>query len=392
MTDLRDRDDVIDRWLRRAASVPSGPGPNAACLDAEVLAAWADGGLSDSALAAVRAHVADCTRCQVLAAVMMKLEPTAGETAAQAQRPGRLKWLGWFVPLAAAAGAAAIWIFIPREAPVPKDSPAPPAQMAQARAEESAAQTPPPAEAPARSATDRAVDAMSSSPKLKAEQSAPRDLKRQANEKDANAARLDARAEQQRERGQAAAEPKKVDTRVTAPAGAATAVPPPPPPPAAVAPPAAPPPPAQTMTQASADRAAGAGRGGGASAARPSSMAEANLLTKEIMSSDSAIRWRVSAGAVDKSTDAGRTWTAVKTGVTGEFTAGASPSPTICWLVGRAGVVLLTTDGETWQRTKFPEVTDLSAVRATDARTATVTTADGREFSTNDGGNTWFRK
>ena len=55
MTDLRDRDDVIDRWLRRAASAPAGPGPSAACLDAEVMAAWVEGGLSDAALRAVTA-------------------------------------------------------------------------------------------------------------------------------------------------------------------------------------------------------------------------------------------------------------------------------------------------------------------------------------------------
>jgi hypothetical protein len=34
----------------------------------------------------------------------------------------------------------------------------------------------------------------------------------------------------------------------------------------------------------------------------------------------------------------------------------------------------------------------LSAIRATDARTATITTADGREFATIDGGATWVRK
>ena len=40
---------------------------------------------------------------------------------------------------------------------------------------------------------------------------------------------------------------------------------------------------------------------------------------------------------------------------------------------------------------QFPEITDLSAVRATDARAASVTTADGRTFGTTDGGSTWIR-
>ena len=50
---------------------------------------------------------------------------------------------------------------------------------------------------------------------------------------------------------------------------------------------------------------------------------------------------------------------------------------------------VLTTDGATWQRRPIPEAADLTAVRAIDARTATVTTADGRHFATADGGITW---
>jgi photosystem II stability/assembly factor-like uncharacterized protein len=61
----------------------------------------------------------------------------------------------------------------------------------------------------------------------------------------------------------------------------------------------------------------------------------------------------------------------------------------VCWLVGRAGTVLLSTDGATWQLRTFPEGIDLVAVRATDAKTATVTASDGRLFSTTDGGATW---
>jgi photosystem II stability/assembly factor-like uncharacterized protein len=71
------------------------------------------------------------------------------------------------------------------------------------------------------------------------------------------------------------------------------------------------------------------------------------------------------------------------------LTTGSSPSRDICWIVGRAGVVLLTTDGATWQRRPIPETVDLTVVRAVDARSATVTTADGRQFVTADGGVTW---
>jgi photosystem II stability/assembly factor-like uncharacterized protein len=37
----------------------------------------------------------------------------------------------------------------------------------------------------------------------------------------------------------------------------------------------------------------------------------------------------------------------------------------------------------------IPATTDLASVRATDARQATVTAADGRIFNTTDGGASW---
>ena len=94
-------------------------------------------------------------------------------------------------------------------------------------------------------------------------------------------------------------------------------------------------------------------------------------------------------GAVQHSTDSGSTWEVQSTGVTVMLTAGASPAPSICWLVGREGIVLLSTDGRSWRHITFPETADLAAVRATDDKSATVNTSDGRAFSTTDGGQTW---
>jgi photosystem II stability/assembly factor-like uncharacterized protein len=73
------------------------------------------------------------------------------------------------------------------------------------------------------------------------------------------------------------------------------------------------------------------------------------------------------------------------------LTAGSSPSPSICWLVGPEGTVLITTDGRTWQRMNFPEAVDLVSIRATDDKTATVTAVDGRVFTTTNRGLTWDR-
>ena len=41
-----------------------------ACLDAETLGAWTDGGLDPAAMAAAEAHVSNCARCQALVGTM----------------------------------------------------------------------------------------------------------------------------------------------------------------------------------------------------------------------------------------------------------------------------------------------------------------------------------
>jgi hypothetical protein len=73
-----------------------------------------------------------------------------------------------------------------------------------------------------------------------------------------------------------------------------------------------------------------------------------------------------------------------------EVTAQSAPSDSVCWFVGRAGLVLLTTDaGATFKRVDLAERLDIITVSATDARIAVVTTAGGRRFRTEDGGTTW---
>jgi hypothetical protein len=112
--------------------------------------------------------------------------------------------------------------------------------------------------------------------------------------------------------------------------------------------------------------------------------------TIEVQSPERTYRWRaVTPGSVQYSVDSGMNWRSSSTGTAAALRAGSAPSPTVCWLVGQAGTVLLTTDGQTWQVRPFPERTELTAVEARDARTATVTTADRRRFATVDGGATW---
>jgi len=110
----------------------------------------------------------------------------------------------------------------------------------------------------------------------------------------------------------------------------------------------------------------------------------------EIVSSNPGSRWRIVGGVtVQRSMDGGSTWQDQQTRVSGRLTAGSSPSPSVCWLAGAAGTIIVTADGRSWRRVAFPEAVDLLAIRATDAQSATVTTVDGRTFSTTDGGQTW---
>jgi photosystem II stability/assembly factor-like uncharacterized protein len=112
----------------------------------------------------------------------------------------------------------------------------------------------------------------------------------------------------------------------------------------------------------------------------------------EIVSPNPARRWRIVAGSrIERSTNAGMQWEAVSLPSTYTLTAGSSPAPAVCWIVGRAGVVYLTTDGVRFTRVSFPVSTDLASVQATDDRHATVRSVDGRTFRTEDQGTTWTR-
>jgi photosystem II stability/assembly factor-like uncharacterized protein len=109
----------------------------------------------------------------------------------------------------------------------------------------------------------------------------------------------------------------------------------------------------------------------------------------EIASPDPRLRWRLVGTTVLHSSDRGATWVPTQPGVSAELSAGSAPLGAVCWLVGQAGVVLLTTDGTSWTRVPFPQLVDLAAVTARDGRSASVTTADGRIFTTTDAGATW---
>ena len=67
-----------------------------------------------------------------------------------------------------------------------------------------------------------------------------------------------------------------------------------------------------------------------------------------------------------------------------------SPDPQIRWRIVPTGRLERSTNaGRTWEAVTFPQPVTVTAVRAPSATTAIVTTADGRQFRTEDQGKTW---
>ena len=106
-----DRDRALDQALKaalgRGADAPITP----ACLDAETLAAWMDGGLDAQSVAMAEAHASSCARCQAMIGTLARVTP---EVAATSASPVRL-WRWWLAPLAAGAAAVTLWMVVPTE-------------------------------------------------------------------------------------------------------------------------------------------------------------------------------------------------------------------------------------------------------------------------------------
>ncbi len=294
-----DRDRVLDQALKQARGAGDGAPVTAACLDAETLAAWVDGGLDASSLAMAEAHASSCARCQALIGTMARIPP-----AAIAGTEGRARlWRWWFAPLAAGAAAATLWMVVPSE----RQSATPAAPVA-----EVAQSTPAAAAEPASGG--------SKDPPLRSRRAGSSDPAGPIGDL-ANTNRA-ADVETSAESSRKAEAPPRADK------------------------------PVETL-----------GR-------------EARVAEEQAAAAPPVSQLQMQ---VDPPIDA-------------QITARSSPSSTVTWFVGRAGMVLLTVDGRTFTRVPFPEATDLTAVTATDARIAVVTTVDGRTFRTEDAGRNWRRQ
>jgi len=383
------RDQSLERLLKESLRTPLRAPQPGSCLDAETLAAWVDGSLAGGQLAAAQEHAADCVACQSTLAALARATPAAVSRERWWPRGLNARWL---VPVAATATALAIWVAVPRD-----EYTRPPEQESAA-----AARTPLP-QTEATSEPSAAADAPVSSGDRGAE---PRPLEQRAAEPSAAAsegASAGARSVAAPPLEQSASEFRLEATEKTAAVEAPTERQDAVGRSEALAPQAAAPAAVSAEADERRDNAPAAGRAEAraqqpaAPAPAPAQAARSEALSAslapprvEIVSPNGSSRWRIGpAGAIEYSTNAGGSWQATPSGVTADLTAGASPSGTVCWVVGRTGTVLVTTDGRQWRRLTFPVAVDLAAVQATDARTAAVTSRDGRRFRTDDGGATW---
>lgn len=389
MTPVPDRDAALDRILHRYAlqaepSVDDAP-VSEDCLDPETAAAMADGGLSPSEQAVVAEHALTCARCRELIAAIIRTTPEPPVRRAWWQMPS----LRWLAPAVATGLAVGVWVAVgdrqPNVTPVAVPASAP-AQSSTATLEKREIPS-----APVLQERDEKADA---EPARKA----PSELKDNAATRGGAKEKVRERSKSARTVDQlAAAKPREeaLDKKAVAPA--------PVPQLAAAQPAAASPAPAAPPTPSV---VAGAGRGGvaggqvrpdsprqteafGARAAFSDAAETAAVPIPDVTSPDARSRWRIRGASVQRSTDNGDTWTAQDTGTSVRLTAGSSPNPDICWIVGAQGTVLVSVDGRSWQHLKSPDPALLVSVRATSADAATVTTSDGRTFATTDRGQTW---
>jgi hypothetical protein len=118
----------------------------------------------------------------------------------------------------------------------------------------------------------------------------------------------------------------------------------------------------------------------------------------QINSPSGKILWRAGKGGIiQRSTDAGRTWTAQRSPLQEDWIAAAAVSNTVCWIAGRSGAIGRTTDGNHWKKIapppmaadssgKFP---DWISITASGAKNVTITASDQRHFSTQNAGKSW---
>jgi hypothetical protein len=443
--------DERDRQLERALARHMSAAPDdAACPDAEVLAAYHERTLSLHEMARCKEHFLKCESCQEalsmmeatdsilnpelsaqeVAPVQMQIENSIAETVVE-ERPvpvslpvvgsayagksadsvekKRRGVLPWLVPVGALAAAALIWAFVQqRQTELNSSS----AEVAENRELQQPNASPPAAppiagadtQPPASPKTEPSVPGNPTSSPLQNRPSAneaaelPKDT-----ERDAYNSKSEVVIPQSDRRNRQAADNL---TQPEVSAGAAAKAAPSPAPPTESSGALAPNSRASSMGQMSVP----AQNYQNAMKEKKTMDAQAEIASRldtlsaatvrKIASTDRSVIvapgdrqvWVAkSAGAVVHSSDAGRTWSPQNTGVSADLLTGSAPSASVVWVVGKSGTILLTTDGGAhWKRIPSPIFDDIGGIHASDALHATVwDAANRRSFQTIDGGLRW---
>ena len=405
-----------------------------ACPEPEILAAYFERSLDADETAHYELHLSQCARCREQLAAMHHAGEAAPAGAAQSHQSSHWAWLwDWrfLAPAVAVLVIAAVWIARrPASQPVVENSARALVAMKHP-AEPPAASLPTPspeqysnyiARVPSKTLTAPAAGAsgaIKQNPALTESRQADKDKEFASNQPAIgnNATELDDLKKVEKSQKRDSADTVNgvaagvAASRIVAPAAAA------PPPPAAVSP--------------DRSRADGGAVGGvildqeiaanrsEATKAKPSgsptgvrtltqqaqtqAIVQSEALALEasdrrstgdiITTPDPKVLWRIVAGTtVELSKDGGTTWQSQQLRsfqANPQITTGYAPTAKICWLVGRGGVILLTRDAAHWVPIPPPISVDFVGVTAQDNFSATVTTADGRKFSTDDAGDHW---
>lgn len=404
MPEGRKPKDAMERLLQRSLEKGLGAsGEN--CPEPGILAAYFDREMSAEDRRRWDQHVSQCVRCQEQLALLVRTEPLAADV--PASKPLRLRFWGWrwAGTLATAAAVVALWIAVRPETQL-----RPPNAMPEARVASRPAVTPPPTEpatlakqeaAPPRQAPEKLQARIPTYPpaagtagRAPASPAAPVAATRTADPVAALASRTDSQA-QRPEDLPIARDQAITESRVEAPRERAMAAGK-----AEQKVPAAP----QTVSREAGTSEWAADERDKKAPARTTELSTARRAPttggtlRSTTSAGPEVRiaapggkflWRVAGtGWLERSQDAGSTWVA-KFVPEHPLTAGVCPAEKVCWMVGRSGTVLRTTDGERWERLGFPVDVDLVGVEGHSAAEAVVITGSGTRYLTADGGRTW---
>ena len=376
----RGRDADMDRLLRGVLGDPAAkPAPD--CPSAGDLAAYCEHTLSGAESQAMETHLAACERCQHTLALFATM-PAGPEVEVDPRASWwRAGWKRWLVPISALATAVVLYVALGPDAARPL---LPSSEIRVAEVPSHVAQ-PPQATAPEQVALPPVEAPSASRPRAEAAPLLSRQARKVAGRSDQQAAKS--------ETSPAGPPPRVTKEFVAPPVDALAAAP-------AAAPPMPPLP--SREVEAGKQAADAPARIGGVP-----TLTENIIVTNRTPLTDSRVstvtafvvspaanpdrQWRIErAGRIFRSTDRGASWLLQHPGA-GQLFAAWAPSSSTCWAVGSDGLVLLTSDGETWAKRSSPERTDLVAVTATDDLHASVTTRAGARFTTADGGATWLR-